>query len=32
LDYYRNENEAIEKANEGLKVIAQKIITEFLTQ
>jgi len=29
LDYYRNENEAIEKANEGLKVIAQKIITEF---
>jgi len=32
LDYYRNENEAIEKANEGLKVIAQKIIAEFLTQ
>lgn len=32
LDYYRNENEAIEKVNEGLKVIAQKIIAEFLTQ
>ncbi|MCL6495623.1 MAG: glycerate kinase, partial [Ignavibacterium sp.] len=32
LDYYRNENEAIEKANEGLKVIAQKIIADHLTQ
>uniref|UniRef100_A0A832DLA0 Glycerate kinase n=1 Tax=Ignavibacterium album TaxID=591197 RepID=A0A832DLA0_9BACT len=32
LEYYRNESEAINKANEGLKVIAQKIIAEHLTQ
>lgn len=30
LDIFRNEREAIEKADEGLKVIAQKIITEYL--
>lgn len=30
LDIFRDEREAIEKADEGLKVIAQKIITEYL--
>lgn len=30
LDIFKNEREAIKKANEGLKVIAQKIITEYL--
>lgn len=30
LDIFRNKREAIEKANEALKVIAQKIITEYL--
>lgn len=30
LDFFRNEREAIKKADEGLKVIAQKIITEYL--
>lgn len=30
LDIFRNKREAIEKADEGLKVIAQKIITEYL--
>lgn len=30
LDIFRNKRGAIEKADEGLKVIAQKIITEYL--
>lgn len=30
LDIFRNKREAIEKADEGLKVIAQKIITKYL--
>ena len=30
LDIFRNEREAIKKADEGLKVIAQKIIKEYL--
>jgi glycerate kinase len=32
LDFYINESEAREKADEGLRVIAQKIIAEYLPQ
>ncbi|MGQ9798011.1 MAG: glycerate kinase [Ignavibacterium sp.] len=30
IDIFKNDKEAIKKANEGLKAIAQKIITEYL--